>query len=58
MADTQIVVKIQVHGANRRFKVPLRDLGANVFPEKVRCDDADDADDAAWTGPRQPGRAA
>ncbi|OAG06422.1 uncharacterized protein CC84DRAFT_1164689 [Paraphaeosphaeria sporulosa] len=34
--DTLIVVKIQVHGANRRFKVPLRDLGANVFPEKLR----------------------
>ncbi|KAF2449953.1 hypothetical protein P171DRAFT_351305 [Karstenula rhodostoma CBS 690.94] len=33
--DTLIVVKIQVHGVNRRFKVPLRDLGANVFPEKV-----------------------
>ncbi|KAF9741816.1 hypothetical protein PMIN03_002049 [Paraphaeosphaeria minitans] len=34
--DTLIVVKIQVHATNRRFKVPLRDLGANVFPEKLR----------------------
>ncbi|KAJ4360878.1 uncharacterized protein N0V89_001446 [Didymosphaeria variabile] len=33
--DTLIVVKIQLQGATRRFKVPLRDLGANVFPDKV-----------------------
>ena len=36
--DTLIVVKIQLQGqgSTRRFKVPLRDLGANVFPDKVR----------------------
>jgi next-to-BRCA1 protein 1 len=51
--DTLIVVKIQLNGANRRFKVPLRDLGANVFPEKVRRDAAA----VAGSGHRQPGRA-
>lgn len=35
--DTLIVVKIQLQGNTRRFKVPLRDLGASVFPDKVCC---------------------
>ncbi|KAF1979291.1 hypothetical protein BU23DRAFT_497325 [Bimuria novae-zelandiae CBS 107.79] len=34
--DTLIVVKIQLQGSTRRFKVPLRDLGASVFPDKLR----------------------
>lgn len=51
--DTLIVVKIQLQGTTRRFKVPLRDLGANVFPDKVRCDAAV----AVRTGDPQPGRA-
>lgn len=34
--DTLIIVKIQLNSNTRRFKVPLRDLGANVFPDKVR----------------------
>ena len=38
--DTLIVVKIQLQNSTRRFKVPLRDLGANVFPDKVRRDAA------------------
>lgn len=50
--DTLIVVKIQLQGNTRRFKVPLRDLGASVFPDKVRLDAADAATarvvQAAW----------
>lgn len=34
--DTPITVKVIIDGANRRFKLPLRDLGANVLPQKVR----------------------
>ena len=34
--DTLIVVKLQFQGNTRKFKIPLRDLGANVLPEKVR----------------------
>lgn len=33
--DTLIVVKLQFQGNTRKFKIPLRDLGANVLPEKV-----------------------
>ena len=32
---TMITVKVAIDGTNRRFKVALRDLGANVFPDKV-----------------------
>jgi hypothetical protein len=35
--DTQIVVKIQFRGQTKKFKLPLKDLGAHVLPEKVRC---------------------
>ncbi len=35
--DTLITVKIIIDGTNRRFKLPLRDLGANVLPQKVTC---------------------
>ena len=34
--DTLIVVKIQFQGNTRKFKLPLRDLGATVLPGKVR----------------------
>lgn len=34
--DTLIVVKIQFQGSTRKFKIPLRDLGATVLPGKVR----------------------
>jgi next-to-BRCA1 protein 1 len=34
--DSLIVVKLQFQGNTRKFKIPLRDLGANVLPEKVR----------------------
>ena len=36
--DTLITLKIAIDGNNRRFKLALRDLGANVLPEKVRLD--------------------
>ncbi|EFR02676.1 ZZ type zinc finger domain-containing protein [Nannizzia gypsea CBS 118893] len=34
--DTLITVKAHFDGENRRFKVPLRDMGANTFPLRVR----------------------
>ncbi|KAI9841035.1 MAG: hypothetical protein M1838_003797, partial [Thelocarpon superellum] len=34
--DTLVGVKVAIGGTNRRFKMPLRDLGANVLPEKLR----------------------
>jgi hypothetical protein len=33
--DTPITVKVLYNGVNRRFKLPLRDLGARSFPQKV-----------------------
>ncbi|KAI1429170.1 hypothetical protein F5Y12DRAFT_710384 [Xylaria sp. FL1777] len=36
-ADTPINLKISIDGATRRFKLPLRDLGANVFEDKLRA---------------------
>ncbi len=33
--DTPIVVKILFRGQTKKFKLPLKDLGANVLPEKV-----------------------
>jgi next-to-BRCA1 protein 1 len=35
--DTPIVVKILFRGQTKKFKLPLKDLGAHVLPEKVRC---------------------
>ncbi|KAI1350891.1 hypothetical protein F5Y01DRAFT_305061 [Xylaria sp. FL0043] len=35
-ADTPINLKININGTTRRFKLPLRDLGANVFEDKIR----------------------
>lgn len=34
-ADTLITLKVQLAGENRRFKLALRDLGANTLPDKV-----------------------
>ncbi|KIY02534.1 uncharacterized protein Z520_00999 [Fonsecaea multimorphosa CBS 102226] len=34
--DTLITVKVIIDGTNRRFKLALRDLGANVLPQKLR----------------------
>jgi next-to-BRCA1 protein 1 len=34
--DTPIVVKVLFRGQTKRFKLPLKDLGAHVLPEKVR----------------------
>lgn len=33
---TFVTVKVAIDGTNRRFKLALRDLGANVFPDKIR----------------------
>ncbi|RVX74958.1 hypothetical protein B0A52_01235 [Exophiala mesophila] len=34
--DTLITVKVIIDGTNRRFKLALRDLGANTLPQKLR----------------------
>jgi len=34
--DTLITIKVSIQGSNRKFKIPLRDLGANVLPAKLR----------------------
>lgn len=34
--DTLITVKVIIDGTNRRFKLALRDLGAQVLPQKLR----------------------
>lgn len=33
--DTPIVVKVVYDGLTRRFKMPLRDMNATIFPVKV-----------------------
>ncbi|WEW60416.1 hypothetical protein PRK78_005902 [Emydomyces testavorans] len=33
--DTLIAIKINYEGTNRRFKLPLKDLGAYTFPQKI-----------------------
>ncbi|KAL5348714.1 hypothetical protein ACLOAV_006132 [Pseudogymnoascus australis] len=35
--DTLVTLKINIEGSNRRFKLPLRDLGANTLPDKLRA---------------------
>ncbi|KAF2812042.1 uncharacterized protein BDZ99DRAFT_474280 [Mytilinidion resinicola] len=35
--DTLITIKIAIQGSNRKFKIPLRDLGAHVLPDKLRA---------------------
>ncbi|KAH0542040.1 hypothetical protein FGG08_003504 [Glutinoglossum americanum] len=34
--ETLITVKVAINGSNRRFKLALRDLGANVFSQRLR----------------------
>ncbi|EEP82069.1 predicted protein [Uncinocarpus reesii 1704] len=34
--ETLIAIKLNYEGANRRFKLPLKDLGAYTFPQKIR----------------------
>lgn len=34
--DTLVTLKVNIEGSNRRFKLPLRELGANTLPDKVR----------------------
>ena len=34
--DTPIVIKVLFRGQTRKLKLPLKDLGANVLPDKVR----------------------
>lgn len=33
--DTLITIKVSVNDSLKKLKLPLRDLGANVLPEKV-----------------------
>lgn len=35
--DTPIVIKVLFRGQTRKLRLPLKDLGAQVLPEKVRC---------------------
>jgi len=34
--DTLVVLKVNIDGSNRKFKLPLRDLGASTLPDKLR----------------------
>lgn len=34
--DTLITIKVSVNDSLKKLKLPLRDLGANVLPDKVR----------------------
>ncbi|TGO43921.1 hypothetical protein BCON_0724g00020 [Botryotinia convoluta] len=34
--DTLVTLKVNIEGSNRRFKLPLRDLGASTLPDKLR----------------------
>jgi len=34
--DTIVTIKVNIEGQNRRPKKPLRDLGTNNFPDKLR----------------------
>ncbi|KAF3760565.1 hypothetical protein M406DRAFT_282310 [Cryphonectria parasitica EP155] len=35
--DTVVTLKVHFQGSTRRFKLPLRDLGVNVFEDKIRA---------------------
>ena len=37
--ETPVVIKVAYDGTNRRFKLPMRDLGAYTFPSKVSLPD-------------------
>jgi next-to-BRCA1 protein 1 len=45
--DTPIVIKVLFRGQTRKLKLPLKDLGANVLPEKVRWTRAELPDEQA-----------
>lgn len=45
--DTPIIIKVVFRGQTRKLKLPLKDLGANVLPEKVRCASSELPDDQA-----------
>jgi next-to-BRCA1 protein 1 len=47
--ETPIVIKVLFRGHTRKFKLPLKDLGAHVLPAKVRSPRP-----AAPAGRRQP----
>ena len=34
--DTSIIIKVLFRGQTKKLTLPLKDLGANVLPEKVR----------------------
>jgi hypothetical protein len=34
--DTLVTLKVNIEGTNKRFKLPLRELGASTLPDKVR----------------------
>lgn len=36
--DTLITIKVSVNDNLKKLKLPLRDLGANVLPDKVSAD--------------------
>jgi hypothetical protein len=36
-ADTLITIKVSVNESLKKLKLPLKDLGANVLPDKVRA---------------------
>ena len=55
--DTLIVIKVLFQGHNKKFKVPLRDLGINVLPSKVRrgrCRSLEQASDKPETPVVEP----
>ncbi len=37
--DSLITIKVALGGVNRRFKLPLRELGANMLPDKASRSD-------------------
>ena len=51
--DTLVILKVLYAGQNRRFKLALRDLGAQVLPQKVRVTECFSLISPAPTAPRQ-----
>lgn len=35
--DTLVTLKVVFQDANKRFKLPLKELGANTLPDRVSC---------------------
>lgn len=53
--ETPIVVKLLFRGQTKKFKLPLKDLGAHVLPEKVRCSPVPAGQQAAaWSSTKLP----